>query len=344
MKLSRVKMLYKEEISHYSRLMSRLFKVTLTVIYIMLFPYANAFGQSTTLNDPNIEKLIRFADSTYADRILLYHQGRKIVDWKNESCDLELFNTASMVKSWTSLVVGVLIDKGLINSADDKVCKYLPEWIDGCNNDVTIKNLLTMSAGLNRSGGRGIISKTDMNKHALNVKLDTLPNIRFSYSNESVQLLGIVIEKVTGQLTQEFYQEALFTPLEMKSSTLMKDEIGNYQTYGGAVTTPEDAAKIGTLMLNKGRYKGKQIVSESWINDVVQPSKHASFYGYLWWLDTQSKNRNFAAMGDFGDMTIVFPDLNLVFIRLQDCQTPRGNNMTWMGPHFLELISNVLKD
>ena len=289
-----------------------------------------------------MKELISFADSTLADRIQLYHKGQKIVDWKKESCNLEVYNTASMVKSWTGIAVGILIDSGLIGSVNDQVCDYLPGWAEGCKHNITIKNLLNMSAGFNRRGARGIISKTDMNDYVLNSPLDTLPNIKFSYSNESVQLLGLLMERVSGTAAQALFKKLIFDPLEMKSSTLMKDSVGNYIVYGGMTTSPEDAAKIGHLMLNNGRYKGKQIVSEHWVKEMVTPSQLAQFYGYLWWIDQQSQHKNYAAMGDFGDLTIVYPDLNLVFIRMQDCETPEGNNMTWMGPNFINLIPSVL--
>ncbi len=294
------------------------------------------------IDSARVERLIQFVDSTYADQIQLYHKGQLVTNWENDRCDRETFNTASMVKSWTGLVVGILIDKKIIKSAEDKVCDYLPEWKDGCEKGVTIKNLLTMSGGLNRTGGHGIISKGDMNKHALAKQLDQAPNARFSYSNEGVQILGLLMEKVTGKTAQDLYEEVLFRPLEMNSSHLMKDSVGHYQVYGGAMTTADDAAKVGLLMLNNGQFNGKQVVSKEWIEATTTSSELAPFYGYLWWIDNQSAHKNFAAMGDFGDMTIVFPDLDLVFIRLQDCETPAGNNMTWMSSKFVKLISDTV--
>ena len=68
-----------------------------------------------------------------------------------------------MVKSWTGLVLGILIDKGLIPSEEALACDFIPEWEDGCKHQVTLKNLLTMSAGLNkRRGAQGILAVEDM--------------------------------------------------------------------------------------------------------------------------------------------------------------------------------------
>ena len=81
------------------------------------------------------------------------HENNVVAHWKNKVCDSAFYKTASMVKSWTGLVVGIMIDKELISSEDDLVCQYIPEWKDGCKYNVTIKNLLTMTAGLNRKRG-----------------------------------------------------------------------------------------------------------------------------------------------------------------------------------------------
>lgn len=296
------------------------------------------------LNPSALDSLLQFSQATYTDAFMLVHKGKVVYHWQNPGCDSTTFNTASMVKSWTSLVIGSLIDRGLIESEEDPVCQYIPEWQDGCEHEVTIQDLLTMSAGINRkSGAEGILDEKDMYAYAKSVKLDTLPGVRFNYSNASVQLLGIVIEEASGNAVAKVFEEELFEPLDMDSTSLYQDETGNDIVYGGATTTLQDAAKIGLLMLSEGRYNGRQIVPESWVRKSVRPSEQASFYGYLWWLDNNSEHKNFAATGDFGQMTIVFPDLDLVYLRQQSCNKDVSGNMTWMGPQFLEMVADVVE-
>ena len=301
--------------------------------------------QETKIDSSNLLKLIEFSEATFTDEIMVMHENKVVCHWKNIDCDTVYFNTASMVKSWTGLVIGILIDNELISSEDDLVCQYIPEWKDGCRHKITIKNLLTMSAGLNtRRGAQGILAVEDMNDYALNLELDTLPDIEFSYSNESVQLLGVIIENLTGKSANEYFHEVLFETLGMDSTRLGMDPIGHDMVYGGAFTTLDDAANIGMLMINGGKYNNKQIVSESWIRKSITPSEKAPFYGYLWWLDYNSEYKSFAATGDGGQMTIVFPELDLVFLRQQSCNLEKSGNMTWMGPDFLKLIATVVKE
>ena len=318
-------------------------KITKKMMLLLIISLLAYFQASAQINRAALDSLRQFSQATYTDEFMLIHQDEVVYHWQNPDCDAPTFNTASMVKSWTGLVIGNLIDRGLIKSEEDLVCQYIPEWQDGCEYDVTIQDLLMMSAGINRKrGAEGILDEVDMNAYAKNVELDTLPGVRFNYSNASVQLLGIVIEEASGKAAAKVFEEVLFEPLGMDSTSLYQDEAGNDIVYGGATTTLQDASKIGQLMLNEGRYQGQQIVPESWVKKSVSPSKQADFYGYLWWLDNNSKHKNFAATGDFGQMTIVFPGLDLVYLRQQSCNKDVSGNMTWMGPRFLEMIADVV--
>ncbi|AEE51098.1 beta-lactamase [Haliscomenobacter hydrossis DSM 1100] len=315
------------------------------VLFILLLLYGLLQAQSpaATIDPLQVQKLIRFCDSSKADEIMLLHRDKVVLNWRNPHCDSLYMGTASMIKSWTGLVLGILIDRKLIKSVEDKVCTYLPEWKEGCTKNVTIQHLVSMSAGLNRKGARGVLSKTSMNKYVLGLTLDTLPDVRFNYSNESVQLLGLVIEKVSKKPLDRVFADLLFKPLGMDSTRMSRDSAGNALAFGGGITTLQDAAQVGLLMHNMGQYRGRQIVSEQWVKASITPSKRAPYYGYLWWLDNTSKHKNYAATGDLGQMTIVFPELDLIFLRRQNCDlSPASLSMRWMGPQFLELIANTL--
>jgi CubicO group peptidase (beta-lactamase class C family) len=328
------------------RKLMKLLKGSIPIImFLFFFNGLEVIAQEETeIDSVNLTKLIAFCEATLTDEILIVHNNKVATYWRSGQYDSVYFNTASMVKSWTGLVIGILIDKGLIKSGDDLVCQYIPEWKDGCKYKVTIINLLTMSAGLNkRISSQSILASEDMNQYAVNVKLDTLPNVRWNYSNESVQLLGIVIERVSGKSANEYFKEVLFDPLEMDSTKLHKAPNGHDVVYGGAMTTIHDAMKIGLLMLNNGKYKGKQIVSEKWIKKSITPSDFSNVYGYLWWLDYSSENKNYAAMGGYGhELTIVYPELDLVFLRHQS-KDSEHKNRDWMGPNFIKLVASVVK-
>jgi len=153
----------------------------------------------------------------------------------------------------------------------------------------------------------------------------------------------MVIENASGMKADDVFQKYLFDPLGMDSTHLVSDEAGNDIVFGGTKTTIRDAAQVGKLMMQDGKFNGKQLVSEEWIKASLTPGKHASYYGYLWWLDNVSPHHNYAATGDGGQLTIVYPELDLLFLRNQTCFPEGGHSMPWMGPYFLNLISDIVK-
>lgn len=129
------------------------------------------------------------------------------------------------------------------------------------------------------------------------------------------------------------------------SKALVIHNSGNDIVYGGAQTTIQDASKIALLMLNAGSYKGKKIVSPQWVKKSTTPSRAFKSYGYLWWINANQYDtpmENYYASGDFGQLTFVFPEKNLIYLREQSCNKEPGTNMIWMGQDFINLIGKVI--
>ena len=158
-------------------------KIFLQIFLLVFICRPLGHCQVDKINQEKLSELISYCDQTNSEEILIYHDNKEVIYWKNGLCDSLLYNTASMIKSWTGLAIGSLVDRSLIASIDDPVCKYIPEWEAGCENNVTIRHLLTMSAGINkRRGAEGILAVDDMNSYALNMDLDTLPGGSFRAS------------------------------------------------------------------------------------------------------------------------------------------------------------------
>lgn len=299
----------------------------------------------SSINQDQLKSLKQFTQDTDADGILLLHKGRIIEEWYNPYCDSIYMNTASLMKSLTGVLVGALIQEGLIKSEEDLVCDYWPEWKAGCENQVKIKHLLTMTSGIkqrrSRTGPkRFIFLEQDFNAFMKEQALDTIPGAVWSYSNEGTQILAPVIQKACGMEVEACFQKKLFQPLGMDSTSLFRDPSGNAVVFGGAKTTLRDISKIGLLMLNGGKLKGKRLISEDWVEQSTSSIDQNKYYGYLWWVDQE--NGSYTAMGDFGQMLMVFPEKDLIFVRYQTCSNTPGNNMRWMGPDFIRLVKDVV--
>ncbi|MBC5992521.1 serine hydrolase domain-containing protein [Pontibacter cellulosilyticus] len=307
------------------------------------------FGQSSAINQKNLNLLQKKIEATHADGYMLIHNNKIISKWKNPGCDSTFMGTASAVKSFTSIVIGMLIQDGKIKSVKDPVCRYIPEWKAGCEQGVTIEHLLTMTAGLNKrtsprpGPNQFILVAKDFNKFVLNMPLDTVPGSNWDYSNEGVQLLAPIIEKASGMSVVDYFDKKLFKPLGMDSTSLYLDDIGNASTFGGCKTTMEDFSKIGQLMLNNGVWNGKRLLPADYVKASVTSTPINELYGYLWWV--YNNTNSYAAFGDYGQVCMVFPDLNLIFVRYQKCTNNNQdyNIWSWMNTDFRRMVRSVVE-
>jgi CubicO group peptidase (beta-lactamase class C family) len=174
-----------------------------------------------------------------------------------------------------------------------------------------------MTSGLGRTlePSQTVGFARDKNAFVLGLEPKSEPGSRWEYSNEGAQLLSPVLEKAAGVPRQDYARDRLLRPLGMDQTRLQVDEKGHAWTYADAETTLRDFARLGELMRNKGRWRGRPIVPEAWVEASTRPCPLAADYGYLWWLIDEPKG--FAARGYLDTHCYVFPGLELVVARVQ---------------------------
>jgi CubicO group peptidase (beta-lactamase class C family) len=239
----------------------------------------------------------------------------------------------SIAKSITSALIGIAIDEGLIANVDDPVTKYIPELKekDSRFDQITIKNLLTMSSGLRYveeglpwSDDTKTYYDTDLRSLALSSKIEQAPGKTFHYNNYNPLLLGLILERVTNKPVSQYLEDKIWKPLGMDapgSWSLDSDASGFEKMESGINARAIDFAKIGRLFLNNGNWNSKQIISEEWVNESTRPdtiTDTVPFYQYMWWVDPFSADRtryNFYAAGNYGQFIYVIPEKNIVIVR-----------------------------
>jgi CubicO group peptidase (beta-lactamase class C family) len=243
----------------------------------------------------------------------------------------------SASKSVISLLVGIAIDRKLIASADEPVVKFFPEYAaiktPGWD-QVTLRHLLTMSSGMQWDENRGwndpkndephLASEADPIRYIFSKPIAKPPDTVWAYNGGGTDLLGGILEHVSGKPLEAFAREALFQPLGITDF-----EWRNYPNNGkvapsiGLRLRPRDAAKIGQVMLNRGTFDGKPIVSPFWIEQSIRPRYQAIgyfsglfFYGQQWWLGRsialEKEVKWIAAMGSGGQRLFIVPERDLV--------------------------------
>lgn len=246
-----------------------------------------------------------------------------------------IHNQASVTKSFTSALVGIAIDLGLISGVDAKVLSFFPEYSDlnnGEKKNLTIEHLLTMSSGLEWNESdiayadlrNDLIQMWDVDdplKYLISKPISFSPGTHFYYNSGLTNMLGEIIYKVSSMKPDVFADHYLFGKLGINNRTWERFNNGVVFVSGDLRIRPRDMAKFGYLYLNEGVWNGEQIISKEWIQNSINSfiSVNSVFdYGYKWWLRNFSINSNtyfaYSARGWGGQQITVIPDLDLVVV------------------------------
>jgi len=233
----------------------------------------------------------------------------------------------SVTKSVTSALVGIALEKGYLDSVDQKLIDFFPEYASGDLDPriegIRLKHILTMSAGFSWSD-RGPVMRhwytsADWAKFTIQLPLVTNPGDKFNYNSSISHLLSIILTKSTKTSTLDFAKQNLFEPIGI-SGFWRQDPQGYYIGGFGLGLSARDLAKFGFLYLNNGYWNGQSIVSEQWVKQSteqhIQAVSHPLYgtfgYGYHWWVKQVDGCSSFRAWGRRGQYIVVVPELDLV--------------------------------
>ena len=272
----------------------------------------------------------------------------------------------SMAKSFTSALVGIAIDKGLIKGVDERICQYYDEWDCNAEDDVrsriSIRHAMTLTTGLEwhedwstwdpttndalKMGASGYFVRYMSERVGLHE-----PGQKFTYSTGDPMLLSRVIQRATGMTAFAFAKENLFKPLNIADVHWDRDRNGYTATAWGLYTTVRDYAKFGYLYLNRGRWRDEQIVSEGWVEKSTRTDPSVKMwraYGYLWHVNLPYRlewsrspvpldsipSDGYMAAGVLGQYIVIIPSKDLVIVRVA--------NESGEGMDLVKLLTMVL--
>jgi CubicO group peptidase (beta-lactamase class C family) len=252
--------------------------------------------------------------------------------------DSSLSGSFSMAKSITSLLIGVALKEGKIGSILDPVGQYLPEFAGTGKIGVRIVDLLTMSSGTDWNESYiNLFSVTseayygsDVYKAATGVQMETKPGTLHKYKSGDTQLLGLILEKVTGKSLSEYASEKLWQPMGAEHPALWSTdhEKGNTKAYCCFNSNTRDFARIGKLMLDSGKWKGTAIIDSIYYMQSItacgitdEKGRACDYYGFQWWIDPEHPEI-FYARGILGQYIIVIPSKKTIIVRLGKMTSP----------------------
>lgn len=259
----------------------------------------------------------------------------------------------SAAKCITSLATGVAMKHGLPANVDTAIYAFFPEKFDTvtAKRSITLRHLLTMRSGLDFPNSKFAIEvftgrNIDELACILGKPLFAEPGAEYVYRDCDPHLVSCVIQRATSQTEEELMRDNIFTPLGITDYYWEKTREGYTHGPTSLHLRPRDMARLGQLVLQRGEWRGEQLVDTAWIDTSTSPRTTLPpdyppelGYGYYWWI-LPSLN-GFTAEGHGGQFICVIPDKDLVIAM---------TSLSFAGPEagtdaieFSELIGPIVR-
>lgn len=226
----------------------------------------------------------------------------------------------SVSKTFVAVAVGLAIDDGLL-SVEDSLSKFFPQYASTISG-VRVKDMLTMRSGFKTEGGMRN-TQQDWIDYYLSRPLVAEPGTRYSYDSIETYLLSAIVQKVTGKTVLDLLNERVFHQMGIYDVEWELCPKGIVTGGWGIYMSSHSQALFGQLLLQKGNWNGRQLVSSAWIDEMmtVHVVRDANDYGYQIWLCEYPGA--WRADGAFGQYIIVVPQKNMVVV-LNQCSRSKG--------------------
>ena len=244
-------------------------------------------------------------------------------------------NSFSMAKSIVSFAIGCALDDGAIENVDQPVSDFFPQFKDYNGKPMTIRHLLTMSAGVDFQEAYTSISSpttqlyygNNLEKIVFGMKQIEEPGVNFIYQSGVTQLLAYILEKATGENISSYVSRKIWTPIQAEENALwsLDHKDGFEKAYCCFNSNARDFARLGQLVLNKGKWNDKQVIPQQYVTDATTADNDLIFkkheeenrqYGYQIWLLEKNGMKIPYLRGIKGQYVFIIPDKNAVVVRL----------------------------
>lgn len=243
------------------------------------------------------------------------------------------FSSNSLCKSFVSALVGLAIEDGFIDSVDDSVAKYIPEFENTEIEKVTIKNCLHMASGINfdevadmnKISVPSMFGKNKMKSIAA-LGLEHEPGTNRTYSSINTDILGEVVANATGRTLSEYMSEKIWSEIGVEQDAYWTLSGGKELANGGLHIALRDYARFARLYMDHGAFEGKQILPEQWIEDSIATNEaylkaphdgkpyEELGYGYQWWIP-EGNEHEFTGIGVFGQWMYCNPTKKIIVVK-----------------------------
>lgn len=245
-----------------------------------------------------LETITEFAIAQNSTALLVMHQGEVVLEkyWQRQTATT-ITNGMSMTKTILALLIGIAIEEGHIQSVNDRVSDYLPEWRHDSRASLTLEDLLYMHSGLRNDRRTDtpfsdlvqLYMSSDVEQVALNIPQVAPPRQTYDYNNVNSLILSLVLERATGESFADYLSSRLWQPLGAKNGRVWLDRPGGRaKPFCCFFATASDWARLGQMILDRGRVGDQQVVPAAWINQMLTPSPLEPTFGLHIWVQART--------------------------------------------------------
>lgn len=275
-----------------------------------------------------------FIEDTQTSGLLVIQDD--VIKYENyffEGDENTLFSSNSMGKSFVSALMGIAVSEGDVDSVEDPVGKYIPEFAGTELENIPIRACLQMASGIDfdeDTDMSGFSMRTLMGVPAMKViskyGMQEEPYTYRRYLSINTEILGEVITNATGYSLAEYMEKKLWKKLDTAHDAYWTLSNGTELAMGGLSVSLRDYARFARLYLNEGNYNGEQILPKEWVRDSLDVSAEYSKpganqdaynvigYGYQWWVP-EGEEGEFMAIGVYGQWIYVNPSKQVIIVK-----------------------------
>ena len=269
------------------------------------FPRAEP-GEPATIDPEAIAAASGYAMERETQAFMIYHRGKirhaEFMEGFHESSPI---SSHSWVKTLHGIVAGFALADGDIESLDDPVENYIQEWKGDPRGQITVRQVLHNTTGLELPfGERGqgpqpysksmqLVEGTDIFGTVLSFELVDEPGKTFAHNNPNTQLAGMIIHRATGKNFAHYLGEKLWRPMGAQRGAMRLDGLeGNVISYCCFLSAPADWMRVAHLLMKDGRLPdGTQLLPDGWVDEMLTGSEPNPNYGFQIWTDTVHMER-----------------------------------------------------
>ena len=289
---------------------------------------------------PRADYLERFMTAQRVRGVLVLHDGRiRFERYVSPHGPATRWNSFSIAKSITSTLVGAAMKDGAIRSLDDPLTRYISGLRGSAYDDVTVRQLLTMTSGVkwnedytdvNSDVARMYAQPPDPGfdmtvSYVRKLPREAPPGTKWVYKTSETNLVGVLVAEATKKPLAAYLSEKIWRAYGMeRDAEWMIDDVGHEQGGCCLAVTLRDFGRFGQFILDGARVGGKPIVPDTWLAEATRaqvPTGPGSGYGYQWWT---RDNGSFEGRGIYGQTLHIDRARRLVIVFNSATEQPTG--------------------